>query len=71
MPNRGSGVAMAYLADVYVSRGIGRGLLRIMIDDGPGQGFRWTLHTADAHGRYEGFVFSAPDATFMERRRTD
>ncbi|WP_238159047.1 GNAT family N-acetyltransferase [Mycobacterium sp. MFM001] len=67
------GVAMAYLADVYVSRedrgrGIGRGLLRVMIDDGPGRSFRWMLHTADAHHLYQEFDFAAPDATFMERR---
>jgi GNAT superfamily N-acetyltransferase len=47
------GAAMAYLADVYVSReergrGIGQGLLRVMIDEGPGRNFRWMLHTADA-----------------------
>ncbi|GFG86271.1 GNAT family N-acetyltransferase [Mycolicibacter algericus] len=67
------GAAMAYLADVYVAatergRGIGRGLLRVMIDDGPGRDFRWMLHTADAHGLYETFGFAAPDETFMERR---
>jgi GNAT superfamily N-acetyltransferase len=67
------GAAMAYLADVYVShqergRGIGHGLLRVMIDEGPGRNFRWMLHTADAHNLYEKFGFVAPDATFMERR---
>ncbi|MEZ0382408.1 GNAT family N-acetyltransferase [Mycobacterium sp. pW045] len=67
------GAAMAYLADVYVARtergtGIGRGLLRVMIDQGPGHDFRWMLHTADAHALYETFGFAAPDVTFMERR---
>ena len=67
------GAAMAYLADVYVARGergrgIGRGLLRAMIDEGPGRDFRWMLHTGDAHGLYETFGFAAPDGTFMERR---
>lgn len=62
----------AYLADVYVSRaergrGIGQGLLRVMIDEGPGRNFRWMLHTADAHNLYEKFGFVAPDATFMLR----
>ncbi|MFL0179953.1 GNAT family N-acetyltransferase [Mycobacterium sp. SMC-15] len=66
------GAAFAYLADVYVSRDqrgqkIGKGLLRTMIDEGPGRDFRWTLHTADAHGLYEQFGFAAPDATYMER----
>lgn len=66
------GAAFAYLADVYVSRDergreIGKGLLRTMIDEGPGRDFRWTLHTADAHGLYEQFGFAVPDATYMER----
>ncbi|HEU0191932.1 MAG TPA: GNAT family N-acetyltransferase [Mycobacterium sp.] len=66
------GVAMAYLADVYVAsdergRGIGQGLLRLMIDEGPGRDFRWMLHTADAHGLYAKFGFTPPDTAFMER----
>ena len=66
------GVAFAYLADVYVvrahqGRGLGKRLLRAMIDDGPGREFRWTLFTADAHGLYERFGFAAPDATAMVR----
>jgi GNAT superfamily N-acetyltransferase len=66
------GVAMAYLADVYVShdergRGIGQGLLRVMIDEGPGRNFRWMLHTADAHNLYAKFGFNPPDGTFVER----
>jgi GNAT superfamily N-acetyltransferase len=66
------GVAFAYLADVYVvrehqGRGLGKRLLRAMIDDGPGRDFRWTLFTADAHRLYEQFGFAAPDATAMVR----
>ncbi len=66
------GVAFAYLADVYVvrehqGRGLGKRLLQVMIDDGPGREFRWTLFTADAHGLYEQFGFAAPDATAMVR----
>lgn len=66
------GVTEAYLADVYVcraerGRGIGQGLLRAMIDEGPGQNFRWLLHTADAHHLYAKFGFVAADATFMQR----
>jgi hypothetical protein len=38
-----------------------------MIDHGPGAGFRWLLHTADAHGLYARFGFAPPDATFLER----
>ena len=66
------GVALAYLADVYVEpahrgAGIGRDLVRVMIEDGPGARFRWMLHTADAHGLYRDFGFAPPDATYLER----
>ncbi len=66
------GVAFAYLADVYVDsaargRGLGAALVRLMIDDGPGRDFRWTLFTADAHVLYAGFGFTAPDTTAMVR----
>lgn len=66
------GAAFAYVADVYVDlskrgNGIGTGILRVMIDEGPGRGFRWMLHTQDAHTLYAKFGFGAPDATFMER----
>jgi GNAT superfamily N-acetyltransferase len=67
------GVQLAYLADVFVvgehrGRGIGRGLVTAMIDDGPGARFRWLLHTADAHGLYRQHGFAEPDATLLERR---
>lgn len=70
------GVALAYLADVYVlpehrGRGLGRRLVRTMVDEGPGAGFRWMLHTADAHDLYAGFGFAEPDRTFLERPRRD
>ena len=47
----------AYLADVYVlpahrGRGLGQAIVAMMIEEGPGAGFRWMLHTADAHGLY-------------------
>jgi GNAT superfamily N-acetyltransferase len=66
------GVALAYIADVYVltdhrGRGLGQALLREMIDNGPGRDFRWMLHTDDAHGLYRKFGFAAPDSAFMER----
>lgn len=66
------GVAFAYLADVYVDasvrgRGLGLALARYMIDEGPGAGFRWTLHTRDAHGLYARLGFAAPDASALER----
>lgn len=66
------GVALAYLADVFVlvehrGRGLGRRLVAAMIEDAGGSGFRWLLHTADAHRLYASFGFAAPDATLLER----
>jgi GNAT superfamily N-acetyltransferase len=66
------GVNFAYLADVYVraehnGQGVARRMLSLMIDDGPGAGFRWTLFTRDAHTLYERFGFGAPDETAMVR----
>jgi ribosomal protein S18 acetylase RimI-like enzyme len=66
------GVSLAYLADVYVMpdyqrRGLGKRLVHVMIEDGPGVGFRWLLHTADAHGLYRRFGFAAPDEMLLER----
>ncbi len=68
------GVALAYLADVFVlpelrGLGMGRALVRLMIDDGPGPEFRWMLHTLDAHSLYRGFGFTDPPDTYMERPR--
>jgi GNAT superfamily N-acetyltransferase len=65
-------VALAYLADVYVEpahrgRGLGRALVAAMVDGGPGAGFRWMLHTSDAHTLYAGFGFTRPDDTYLER----
>jgi GNAT superfamily N-acetyltransferase len=67
------GVGFAYLADVYVERavrgrGLGVALVRFMVDEGPGHGFRWALHTRDAHGLYARFGFAEPDASYRERR---
>jgi GNAT superfamily N-acetyltransferase len=67
------GVALAYLADVYVEpsargQGIGRARVEEMIERGPGARFRWMLHTADAHGLYGRFGFAPPDDTYLERR---
>jgi GNAT superfamily N-acetyltransferase len=66
------GVALAYLADVYViaahrGRGVAQALVRAMVDDGPGSDFRWMLHTRDAHDLYRRFGFVAPDASLLER----
>ena len=66
------GVALAYLADVFVAdghrgKGLGHALVTAMVDEGPGADFRWLLHTADAHEVYAAHGFGPGDATFMER----
>ncbi len=66
------GLQLAYLADVFVlaghrGRGLGRRLVEEMIEAGPGAGFRWLLHTADAHGLYERLGFTSAPETLMER----
>lgn len=71
----GDGIALAYLADVFVvpahrGRGVGVGLVRAIVDDGPGRRFRWLLHTSDGHGLYERFGFRPPDHTLLERPTT-
>lgn len=65
-------VAFAYLADVYVvpafrGDGLGRELVRTMIDRGPGAAFRWALHADDAHGIYTPFGFGRADQRYPER----
>jgi hypothetical protein len=70
------GVAFAHLADTYIvntdrGQGLGKELVRVMIDCGPGVSFRWTLHTADAHGLYAQFGFIRPDHTYLERVARD
>jgi N-acetyltransferase len=64
--------ATAYLADVYVlaahrGSGLGKALVRVMIEDGPGAGYRWLLHTSDAHGLYRSFGFAGASGRLLER----
>ena len=66
------GVCDAYLADVYVleehrGHGLGKTLIEQMVEGGDGANFRWTLFTADAHGLYEQYGFTAPNFTAMVR----
>jgi GNAT superfamily N-acetyltransferase len=66
------GVAVAYLADVYVlpahrGRGLGVELVRELVERGPYARVRWLLHTKDAHGLYEQLGFGPPDERLMER----
>jgi len=66
------GVAVAYLADVYVlpehrGRGLGRELVTEIVERGPYAGVRWLLHTRDAHSLYAQVGFGAPGERLMER----
>jgi GNAT superfamily N-acetyltransferase len=66
------GVALAYLADVYVlpearGRGFGVELVREMVENGPLANVRWVLHTADAQWLYRRFGFGPPGGRLMER----
>jgi N-acetyltransferase len=62
----------AYLADVYVlpahrGRGLGKAIVAMMVEEGPGAGYRWMLHTSDAYGLYRQFGFAPPPDNYMER----
>jgi RimJ/RimL family protein N-acetyltransferase len=66
----------AYLADVYVlpghrGAGLGKALVSMMVEQGPGAGLRWMLHTADAHGLYRSFGFARPDRAYLEKSGGD
>ena len=66
------GVAVAYLADVFVAEsfrggGLAKAMLELMIDNGPGADFRWMLHTLDAHDLYRSFGFTEPTERYLER----
>ncbi|PKQ31598.1 MAG: GNAT family N-acetyltransferase [Actinobacteria bacterium HGW-Actinobacteria-2] len=68
------GIGDAYLADVIVDpghrgAGVGKLIVRAMVEDGPGADFRWTLFTRDAHGLYEQFGFEVPGPSAMVRPR--
>ena len=65
------GVSIVYLADVYVlpelrGRGLGKELVREMVEGSPWTGRTWLLHTRDAHTLYEKFGF-APQERLMQR----
>jgi GNAT superfamily N-acetyltransferase len=66
------GVAVAYLADVFVlpewrGRGLGTELVREVVDGGAYAHLRWLLHTRDAQAVYARFGFGAPGERLMER----
>ena len=67
------GIAIAYLADVYVlpeyrGRGFGAMIIRFSVEEGPFARLRWVLHTVDAHGLYKKFGFAPPNARALERQ---
>ena len=69
------GLALAYLADVYVledyrGRGLGEELVREMVDNGPYAGIKWSLHTSDMHPLYRKLGFGEPSQKVMERAPT-
>jgi GNAT superfamily N-acetyltransferase len=69
------GLALAYLADVYVlaeyrGRGLGEELVREMVENGPYAEVKWALHTTDAHPLYRKLGFGEPSYKSMERSPT-
>jgi ribosomal protein S18 acetylase RimI-like enzyme len=67
------GVAVAYLADVYVlpefrGRGLGEELVQETVERGPYAAVRWLLHTRDAHGLYRKLGFGPPGERLLERQ---
>jgi GNAT superfamily N-acetyltransferase len=66
------GVALAYLADVYVlsehrGRGLGVEVVREIVENGPLARVKWILHTHDAHDLYRKLGFGPPSDRAMER----
>jgi N-acetyltransferase len=56
-----------YVLPGHRGTGLGKAIVRAMIEDGPGSELRWMLHTKDAHGLYRAFGFTQPDGRYMER----
>jgi GNAT superfamily N-acetyltransferase len=66
------GVALAYLADVFVlpaqrGAGLGRALVAACVEHPGSVRFRWLLHTRDAHDLYRSFGFGPAPDSLMER----
>ncbi len=56
-----------YVLPGHRGAGLGRAIVRMMIEDGPGADWRWMLHTTDAQGLYRSFGFARPDERYLER----
>lgn len=70
------GVAVAYLADVFVlgehrGRGLGGELVREAVEHPPHRDLRWLLATADAHELYRRFGFGPPSERILDRPPKD
>jgi ribosomal protein S18 acetylase RimI-like enzyme len=70
------GVSLAYLADVYIlpdhrDHGLGKAMVREMVEGGLLSSVRWMLHTRDAHSLYASMGFGAPSERVMERPTGD
>lgn len=65
--------AVAYLADVYVApqnrgHGLGRWLVRCLLDHPDLVGLRWLLHSRDARHMYRALGFGTPGPAVMEQQ---
>jgi RimJ/RimL family protein N-acetyltransferase len=56
-----------YVLPAHRGRRLGKAIVAMMVEEGPGAGFRWMLHTADAFGLYRQFGFAPPPDNYMER----
>ena len=68
------GESLGYLADVIVEpahrgHGLGLAMASALVESEPASGWRWMLHTRDAHTFYARLGFRPPDGSYLERPR--